>query len=157
MDFSIEKKGEMEFRGYVTDVLASKGKGYEQIPNLWSKVMKENLFENLARYSDDLGPVGISYGFDMKTGDFKYMIGVRSNTDQLKNTEKLHLETQEYAVFKAVGPLPEALQTTIKKFHDEWLPQSEYKHSGKAEIEIYSNGNPSRDDYVSYFWASVTK
>lgn len=157
MDFIVEKKSAMIFTGYVTDVIISKGKGYDQVPKLWSKVMQDNLFAGLIKYKDNLGPVGIGYDYDLATGNFKYMIGVRSNTDELKNTEKLHLEEQEYAVFKAVGPMPSAIQKTIEKFHNEWLPSSEYRHSGKAEIEIYSDGNPVSEDYVSYLWATVTK
>lgn len=155
MEVKIEKKEEMIFTGYVTDILISKGKGYDQIPKLWQKVTQEGLFNQLAEYSDELGPVGISYDFDMKTGDFKYMIGIRNNIDQIEHTKKLSLDAQAYAVIKVIGPLPSALQHTITYFHNQWLPQSEYSHSGKAEIEIYSNGDPSKDDYVSYFWASV--
>ena len=157
MEYSIEKKAEMTFVGYITKVDASNGEGYSQIPKLWGKVMEENLFEDLKNYMDDLGPVGISYDYDMNTGNFKYMIGIRSNSKELKNFERLVLKEQEYGIFKSVGPMPKAIQETIEKFHNEWLPSSGYRHTGEAEIEIYSDGNPSSEDYISYLWATIIK
>lgn len=157
MEYSIEKKSEMTFVGYVTKINVSKGQGFEQIPKLWSKIFDENLFAGLMKYADDLGPVGISYDYDMNTGDFKYMIAVRSDTNELPNTEKLHLEEQVYGIFKSVGSMPAAIQKTIRYFHNEWLPNSEYKHNGIAEIEVYPDGNNKSDDYVSYLWATISK
>lgn len=157
MEYSIEKKQEMTFVGYTTKIDVSKGKGYDQIPKLWNKVMTDNLYDNLKKYMDDLGPVGISYDYDMNTGNFKYMIGIRSNTNEISNTEKLVLKEQEYAMLKAVGPMPDAIQQAIQYFHNKWLPSSGYKHSGDAEIEIYSDGNPSSDDYLSYLWVTIIK
>lgn len=157
MDYKIEKKSSMTFTGYVTEIDIINGKGYSQIPALWSEVMEKNLFQGLIKYKDDLGPVGISYDYEMETGNFKYMIGIRSNTTELKNTHKLYLNEQTYGIFKAIGKMPDAIQETIQKFHTEWLPNSGFKHNGNAEIEVYSDGDPSKDDYVSYLWATIEK
>jgi AraC family transcriptional regulator len=157
MEYSIKTKPEMTFVGYTTVIDVSKGQGFEQIPKLWSKVMEENLFNGLMEYKDDIGAVGISYDYEMNTGNFKYMIGVRSNTDKLPNTEKLHLSEQEYGIFKSVGKMPTAIQQTIQYIHKEWLPTSEYRHTGNAEIEVYPDGNTHSDEYVSYVWVTIAK
>lgn len=157
MEYNVEKKPAMTFTGYVVDIDVNKGEGFARIPKLWNEIMEKNLFSGLLKHGDDLGPVGISYGYDMKTGNFKYMIGVRKDTNELLNTEKLHLDEQEYVMFKIIGPIPLALQNTIKNFHSEWLPNSEYRHNGNAEIEIYSDGDTSSNDYVSYLWATIVK
>lgn len=157
MEYKIEKKPEMTFTGYTTVIDVSNGKGFEQIPKLWSKLFDENLFEGLMEYKDELGALGISYDYDINTGNFKYMIGVRSEVDDLKNTEKLVLKESVYGVFKSVGKMPTAIQNTIQNFHKEWLPNSGYRHTGAAEIEVYLDGDTMSDEYVSYLWVTIAK
>ena len=43
----------------------------------------------------------------------------------------------EYAVFTAIGKMPDSIQNTTKYIHREWLPKSKYQHAGSPEFELY--------------------
>jgi AraC family transcriptional regulator len=62
-----------------------------------------------------------------------------------------------FAVFTHRGPITQ-LGRTLDAIYKEWLPQSGYRHSGVADVEIYGckfihNGPESEMEY----WISVEK
>ncbi len=154
MDYKILKKTDLNFRGFVKEVTTIDGENFKVIPKFWNEVMGSNIFQNLINNSDDLGVVGVCYGFDNDSSTFKYMIGVRT-TEEIEGAVDAAFGDEVFAEFKAVGPLPAAMQNVIQQVFNEWFPSSNYEHSGGPEIEVYSVGDGSSEDYVSYYWVPI--
>jgi AraC family transcriptional regulator len=95
---------------------------------------------------------------DSKT--FSYMIA--DNYDQEKaipdgfNTKEIPAST--WAIFPCRGAMPKALQDVNTKIWNEWLPNCrEYEIAGNFNIEMYSDGNTSSEDYYSEIWIPINK
>ena len=62
-----------------------------------------------------------------------------------------------YAVFTHVGPIENILRT-INAAYEDWLPNSEYEHSGIADIELYDERfRPGTPECTMEYWISVEK
>jgi predicted transcriptional regulator YdeE len=112
--------------------------------------MQNNTFQELLKHMDNWGVLALSYGYNPETSTFKYMIGIKSETE-VEGFEKVEYKDKMFAEFKAVGPLPKSLQDTIQKVHKNWIKESIYKYDYEPEIEIYSNGDSSSEAYESYY------
>jgi len=62
-----------------------------------------------------------------------------------------------WAIFECIGPMPTAIQSLQKRIISEWLPTSGYEYSNAPDIEVYSDGNLTAEDYRSEVWLPVTK
>ncbi len=58
--------------------------------------------------------------------------------------EARHIPAAAYAIFTHRGPIA-GLGATYRYIHDQWLPQSGYRHGGSAEIEMYGSGFTNAD------------
>jgi AraC family transcriptional regulator len=63
--------------------------------------------------------------------------------------EIIHIPEYSWAVFRCVGPSPEAIQSMWSRIYNEWLPTAEYELIPDYDIENYLPGNPMAQDYVS--------
>lgn len=64
----------------------------------------------------------------------------------------------EWAKFRCVGPMPEALQAVNTRIFKEWLPGNpEYEIAMYANIEWYAKGDTSSPDYESAIWIPVKR
>jgi AraC family transcriptional regulator len=62
-----------------------------------------------------------------------------------------------YAVFTAIGKIPDSIQNTTKYIHREWLPKSKYRHAGSPEFELYDErSNDSKNSEVDIYLPIVT-
>jgi len=157
MEYEIVKLGKLVFHGFVRKYSLA-DKGYlVTIPGFWDEVMDDGKFAFLLKHMDDMGPVGICYGYQGMDNTFKYMIGVRNQTESLPGCEKAVFPDGTFALFKAVGKLPETLQKTIRKAHEEGVLGAEYEHAEGPEIEIYPEGDSCREDYVSLYAIPIRK
>ena len=60
-------------------------------------------------------------------------------------------------IFACVGKLPESQQEVWKRIFTEWFPTSSYDIVDGPQIEWYSDGDTSSDDYLSEIWIPVQK
>ncbi len=155
MDYEIKKLSDLYFTGYTINVTTKEGQNFIDIPAFWSKVMEDGTFKKLIPFSDEWGVMGIMYNWDMEKGTFTYMIGVHQKELPLEETESIQFEDDLFASFKVVGALPKAMQEVCTQIFSEWLPSSNYMHSGGPEIEMYTMGDGSKDDYVSYYMLPI--
>lgn len=71
--------------------------------------------------------------------------------------EILTIPANTWAVFRCVGPMPDAMQVVLKRIYSEWLPQAEYKRPLDYDFQVYTDGDKQREDYVSEIWMPVKK
>ncbi len=151
----VEVKDSMEFTGYVKEIIAKENANNQMVRSFWKEIFQRNLYNNLYDNSDELNVVGVRYDYDMTNGNFKYMIGIRNRGFEIEGTSTLFLGKQNYACFETSGPMPDAIENLIMDVHNDWLPNSNYHHAGKAEIEIYSDGDVKDEKYNSFFWITI--
>ena len=96
--------------------------------------------------------------FEGANSKFKYMIGgIYKGGNVPSGMEVYEVMPHEWAIFKAIGPLPYALQDINTKIFKEWLPNSNYQIDGGIDIEWYGLGDTSSDKYESAIWIPIKK
>lgn len=155
VNYKLVHKDKLNFTGYMINVNSKDGQNFVDIPKLWQDVMKDGRFEYLLQHMDEMGVVGICYGFNMETEDFKYMIGVRNAELEGEEYTKVSFEPETFAAFEAKGALPKSIQDTTNYIYQEWFPSSNYEHTGGPEIEVYPQGDGFSEDYVCYYWIPI--
>ncbi len=94
-----------------------------------------------------------------KGSEFKYLIAGRYDGGEIPEGMKvLEIPAMEWAKFCCTGPLPGALQTINTKIFHEWLPGNpDYEIAAGINLEWYSMGDCSSQDYESAIWIPVRK
>jgi AraC family transcriptional regulator len=86
MDYRIEKKPAMTFRGIKKEVTTVDGQNYEILPKFWEDFFAMPVSKSILAHIGPLGVVGACYPYDEATQLFDYMIGVEAS-DELKGEE----------------------------------------------------------------------
>ncbi|HWQ07377.1 MAG TPA: AraC family transcriptional regulator [Feifaniaceae bacterium] len=125
----------------------------EEIPKFWDEFFQAGLAEKVC-------PVfGICFDADAN-GNFPYMIGetLAPNMVVSEGLVKREIPAHLWARFACVGAMPGAIQTTTQQIYSEWLPTNGvYEVAQYIEIEMYSEGDPSKPDYYSEIWIPIRK
>ena len=168
MDFRFEKKQPLKFIGFVREFEMETA--YEKIPNYWNETYLQvvkavtkrghpvNEIEQ-AIWDNHIGEFGISIDDDESDGVFRYMIaGYYKGGKVPSNMIVFEVPALEWAIFKAIGPMPGSLQSVNTKIFKEWLPNSDYQISAPINIEWYSNEHETiHPNYESAIWIPVKK
>ncbi len=51
--------------------------------------------------------------------------------------------------------MPNAIQNMWERVYSEWLPQADYELIPAYDIEYYTEGDNTKEDYVSEIWIPV--
>lgn len=169
MDFTVEKMSSFKVIGFSREF--SFDTAQLEIPKYWDEAFKKhvanfsvgnppsNEFEK-AIYDNRIGEFGVCIDDIGKEGKFRYMIAGRYMGGPIpEGMEIYELPEMEWAKFKCIGPMPEAMQTVNNEIWKEWLPgNSEYELAGKFNIEWYSAAGSTKDsDYQSAIWIPVKR
>lgn len=168
MDYKVEKMSGFKVIGLAKDSVF--GDGYKDIPKYWDwfcEKYEKPLLEG-KKPSDDMeqaildykiGEFGICIDDTGKDGMFTYMIaGVYTGGNIPEGMEIYELPDMEWAKFKCVGPMPEALQAVDNRIWKEWLPgNDEYELAGKYNVEWYAEGDTQTENYHSEIWIPVVR
>lgn len=122
-----------------------------EIPKFWDEYLSDGSDEKV------MGMFGICLPMETSQTQFNYAIGcLASLIDEIpEGFEIVEIPAQSWAVFKCIGAMPHAIQNKWKEIHTEGLPSSEYELSHGYEVEHYSAGDASKDDYESEIWVPV--
>lgn len=168
MNYTIEKKKELSFIGFVKefDMKIS----YQDIPKYWDEVYSNivtPLIERGLKASNDIeqaivdnsiGEFGVCIDDVAGDGKFRYMIaGYYKGGNVPEGMIVYEAPELEWAIFNAVGPMPGALQSVNTKIFKEWLPNSEYNIAAELNVEWYSKGDTKSSNYESAIWVPVKK
>jgi len=143
--FEIKELPSLRFKGFIEKIdLDKRSKG---VPEFWGEVTSDEQFAPLYRSMDHYGIVGISYEFTET--DSKYLIGIQSESGDVS------FEASIYAFFIVKGSLP----GSVRRFEPEGIKQiheSGYMFDG-VMIEMYPEGDPSRDDYITEVYFKIKR
>lgn len=149
MDYHIEKKEGFRLLVYAkmfTDESSEKG-----IPAFWGEYYQNEIYKKAPGY------LGICA--QEKDGAEEFMYGIGCDVCDVKEIPEgfqiINIPAYTWAIFKCVGPTPDAIQKTWEAIYREWLPGAEYELIPDYEIENYLPGDNTSPDYVSEIWIPV--
>lgn len=96
----------------------------------------------------------------MSSGEFTHSIAIDKPADMdgmPKPCEIFTIPASTWGKFTSRGPMRPNFQDTIKRIFSEWMPASEWEHSGTPEIEYYPDGDPESQDYWCEYWVPLKK
>lgn len=168
MDYTIEKKKELKFIGFVKEF--DMKTSYQDIPKYWDEVYSNIVTPLMQRgfkasnaieqaiVDNSIGEFGVCIDDVSGDGKFKYMIAGYYNGGNVPEGMIVYEAPElEWAIFKAVGPMPGALQSVNTKIFKEWLPNSEYSIAAELNVEWYSKGDTKSSNYESAIWVPIKK
>lgn len=169
MDFTVEKMAGFTVIGFSREFAFDTS--YSEIPKFWDEIMQKyaaRLFAGNAPaneieqaiHENRIGEFGVCIDDIGKDGKFRYMIAGRYMGGNVPPEMELYeLPESEWAKFRCIGAMPEAMQTVNTQIWNEWLPgNGEYELAGKYNIEWYSSsGTMQSDDYQSGIWIPVNR
>ncbi len=149
MDYRIEKKE--AFDVVVKTRYFNENNSGTEIPKFWTEYLTTGLDEKVC------GMFGICFEEDRKGNDWKYGIGAEKEAvnEIPEGFEIVTISAQTWAIFTCIGAMPKAIQDLWMKVYSEWLPASNYELIPDYAIESYSDGDASKEDYVSEVWIPV--
>lgn len=143
--FEIKEYPELKFRGFIKKISV-----YDRvagIPEFWSEVTSDEHFKPLYKNMDSLGIVGISYNFTQEDSD--YLIGVHSNEGDVV------FEAAQYAFFPLKGKLPGSVRSKELECIKD-IEKSGYTFGG-VMLEVYPEGDPSNEDYITEVYFKIVR
>ena len=172
MDYVIEKREAMKLIGF--ERICSFDSSYQEIPQFWnefcerycnrhdspdvaSNSTEEEIRQTIAECI--VGEFGVCVE-DLTDGEhFRYYIaGAYQGGKIPEGMTVFEIPASEWAKFKCTGAMPKALQTVNTRIFKEWLPgNQEFETAFHLNIEWYSNGDTSSDDYESAIWIPVKR
>lgn len=149
MDYRIEKRD--AFRVAAKTRYFNDETSKTEIPKFWQEYFHTGLDEKVC------GMLGICIQAEDNAKEWKYGIGCE--TKYLKEIpedfELLEIPSYTWAIFTCIGAMPDAIQNQWRKVYSEWLPASNYELIQDYDFEFYTEGDSSKDDYVSEIWIPV--
>ena len=150
MDVTVERMGEMQVVGMVRR-FALDG-AFAKVPGFWDEYHQKGLDKTLCGY--------LGLCFDETEKDFAYLIGAfRKEGQPVPEGFEVHTVAPHlWAKFRAVGPLPGAIQKVNRQIFTEWLPGNpEYEPAEGINLEVYSEGDMTGAEYESEIWLPVRR
>ena len=164
MEYRIEKLPAMKLAGIGMRIRSKDGSNFVEVPAFWDRIMEDGRWKALHAKADfkRLGVCGVCRDFDMAKGEFTYSIAVDDPAGMEgmpEGSERFEVPAATWGKFTSRGPLRPNYQETIKRVFGEWLPASDWEHSGGPEIEYYpeAGGSPDSPGYWCEYWVPLKK
>ncbi len=151
MEYRIEKWEAMDLLVHAGEFHAETSEA--EIPKFWDEYYANEEYRKIPGY------LGVCAQQKSGSDAFRYGIGCKAaDVDGIPDGfEVIHIPKYDWAVFKCVGPTPEAIQAMWERIYKEWLPVSDHELIPDVDIENYLPGDPSSRDYVSEICIPVRK
>ncbi|MBQ2657495.1 MAG: AraC family transcriptional regulator [Erysipelotrichaceae bacterium] len=151
MEYTIEKWEAMDLLMHAKDFHPETSD--KEIPAFWDEYYENEEYRKVPGY------LGICAQKKTDGDEFRYGIGCKASDVEgiPEGFEIIHIPEYTWAVFKCIGPSPDAIQGMWEKIYKEWLSTAEYDLIPDYDIENYLPGDPSSKDYVSEICIPVRK
>ena len=71
--------------------------------------------------------------------------------------EIVEVAAAEYAVVELTGKIPDSIHAGWKYLFEVFFPEQGYRHSGKPDFEVYSEGDMYSETYKMELWVPIVK
>ena len=151
MEYKIEKWEAMDLLVHAKDFHAETSEA--EIPKFWDEYYANDAYKKIPGY------LAVCAQKKTDKNEFRYGIGCKASDVEgvPEGFEILHIPEYTWAVFKCVGPMPNAIQDMWERINKEWLPTAEYERIPDYDIENYLPGDPASPEYVSEICIPVKK
>lgn len=161
MNYRIEKKDAFRIVGAKLKCpwTPEKQEGFTQVPRFWAEHGQKGTIPELCKLIDQepMGILGVSVGDWQTSGSFDYYIAASSSQPVPDGMFAYEIPASTWAIFECTGAMPAAIQTMQQRIMTEWFPNSGYQYADAPDIEQYTEGDQSSEDYVCYIWVPVKK
>ena len=133
---------------------------FNEIPKFWDEYCASDSYMN-ERIKCHMGYYGVCVIDEAVKGEFKYLIAgsYEESEDIIPEALKvISIPSLTWAKFRAVGPMPQAIQNLNLRIFKEWLPGNpDYEIAAGYNIEVYMTRDVKSTDYVSEIWIPVKR
>lgn len=156
MKYKIVKKEAFKAIGKDISISTENGENMVKIPQFWQEAYETGFEKELSEKAGSLGLLGIC--LPDENGRMTYAIAAEGDGGRLpEGWGEYSVPAADYAVFEAVGPMPDAIQEVWKSIYSEWFPSTGYKQASGLELEVYPEAGPDREDFRSEIWIPVVR
>lgn len=157
MNYRIEEMKEFRLVGYKERVTMNDGENFIRIPQFWNEVNTDGRCDRMMQYNDNEKLMCMGVCANEEETSFEYFIATGSDKEIPEDMVELIVPASTYVIFECVGKLPEGQQNMWKRVFTEWFPKSAYDLAKGPQLEWYSDGDPTSDEYYSEIWLPITK
>ncbi|HWL13175.1 MAG TPA: AraC family transcriptional regulator [Ureibacillus sp.] len=159
MNYKIVEKKAFQVVGIKRSYSYKNGENLSGIPQFWNDAHADGTNDQLFDLNNGeiQGVLGVCIVEENKKneGEMEYWIATARNGNVPKGMDSYEIPPSKWVIFEVHGAMPHAMQDTWKKIYSEWFPSNPFKPAGTAELEVYTNGNPSNPNYYSEIWIPI--
>ena len=162
VDYTVEKKESFQLIGFKREIPMDQG--YRLCPAFWEEVTQKHLGPLCKGKAPEteleraitqcgIGMFAACIEGAASPDTFSYLVAGRYDGRPVPDgLEVVEIPAATWAMFRAVGPMPGALQSLNTQIFQEWLPgNAHYELAFPINLEMYSEGE-SGPDYESFIW-----
>lgn len=161
MNYRIEKHDEFRIVGakMECDWTPENQEGFIEVPKFWVQEAQKGTIPKIAAQIDGTpqGILGVSVGSWQTQNRFSYYIAAASSKPVPEGMEEYTVPACTWAIFTCTGAMPHSIQKMQERIMTEWFPNSGYNYADAPDIEVYSDGDNTKDDYTCWIWVPITK
>lgn len=161
MDYRIVEKGAFSVLERVETHRVITEENKDEIADFWDRAKSDGTVDTLvnALADGENNLIGVCYGDTADGGTFDYSIAAVCDEGTVAPTgyRVSRIPARTWAVFEAVGAMPDAIQQTWHRIITEFFPTSDYEPTYEMDIEDYPDGDTEADDYRCHIWVAVKK
>ena len=134
--------------------------GQDSIPAFWDRFNDTDLFNQVINEkSQDSSNTVLGICLPGEGESYDYFIGVYTNEQTTsKGLETIILPASDWAIFKAVGKVPNAIRETYQDIYESFFPSSSYTQKKAPDFESYPlDLDPMSDDHVTEIWIPINR
>ncbi|MGH2317143.1 effector binding domain-containing protein [Planococcus sp. SE5232] len=153
MKYRIVEKQSFQAIGIKRQFSLTGGENMAGIPKMWKELNQHGTSSTIASLNDGeiKGLLGICADYqDGQTMD--YWIAAESTQSVPEGFSQLEVPASTWGIFEVHGAMPDAMPKVWKQIFSEWFPSNQYENAGTAELEVYPEGDPYQEEYVSEIW-----
>lgn len=158
MDYKIVKKEAFQVLERVEKQSIRDEENKNTIPDFWERSRSDGTVAKLLEQTPDASFLyGICYGNTPKDDKtFDYSIAARYGGGRIpQGFHVREIPARTWVVFECRGAMPDAIQETWHRICAEFFPTSAYQPTYEMDIEAYTEGDMSADNYRSEIWVPV--
>jgi len=162
MNYRLEEKEAFRIVGLKKRVPIQFSGVNPEIASMWSSLDEKTI--TLLKKLSNVEPRGLisasvnfSEGRMEEQGELDHYIGAATTAECPEQLSMLEVPALTWAVFEAVGPFPETLQSVWGRIYSEWFPSSGYEAVEGPELLWNESKDTSSPAFKSEIWIPVAK
>ena len=164
MNYKIVEKPAWTAMGKAVKVSTVDGENLVRIPQFWNECNRDGTVCELVRVAaaghdgQTAGNLlGICREF-INEQEFSYVVGIETAVHTaVAGWDTFTIPALTWAIFESVGPMPQSLQSLLKRIYGEFLPGGGYERADGPDIEVYFDGDLNSPDYRAEVWVPVIR